>query len=569
MKRRSIKHALVCSAVICAFTACTDVWEEHYQPNPDLNANMNLWEIIKNEEDLTNFAAFLEVTGYDTLLQENRFYTVWAPTNDAEFFKNNPIEKIKTASKSEREAYRKELIENHIADYSHVAGGIKQEDEDNLVKMLNGKYNRFENVSGSFTFKGVKLASENQIAKNGVLHKIGGYAAYTPSIWEQLQKDTSLESLYAYVAKDYKREYDENASIKGSVVDGIQEILDSAFRITNPWWNNHGYLNREDSSYTMFALNNEAWIKMQDMVKSYFVYPDSSVYDGISDSIAKDLVARHLVFSDKVNSKRYPKGDTLVSNYNMAYSWEKHLTFSGAELDKLYGAVVKTIDVSNGKLNIVDDIIYNPFKCWHDTIRVEGESLANISGEVDQMKNAFKEVKYLDKDEDRELYDLISNRAIGVFKTEGNKQPTFVFNIPNVLSACYKVSIVLLPPQLIDNDSSFIKPNKFTAKITYRGAEKQEEIALGTFISDSSKIDKIVLHECLKIPVCEYKMKDIKGAEKPVTKLTIASALEPGGRGGSGDYSGSTRDSAKWKYDTWYRIDQVIFEPVEDNSANE
>ena len=61
MKRRNIKHALVCCAVACAFTACTDVWEEHYQPNPDLNAAEDLWTIIKADDELRNFAALRNV----------------------------------------------------------------------------------------------------------------------------------------------------------------------------------------------------------------------------------------------------------------------------------------------------------------------------------------------------------------------------------------------------------------------------------------------------------------------------------------------------------------------------
>ena len=54
----------------------------------------------------------------------------------------------------------KEFVENHIADYRHVAGGKLA--EDNLVKMLNGKFLRFENASGPFTFKGIALKESNE-----------------------------------------------------------------------------------------------------------------------------------------------------------------------------------------------------------------------------------------------------------------------------------------------------------------------------------------------------------------------------------------------------------------------
>ena len=105
MKRKNIISTLACSIVALAFTACTDVWEEHYQPNPELNADETLWELISNDPQLTKFASFLEATGYDTLLSKNRCYTVWAPVNDAEFFKTHSVE---GASRVLLNEYRKE-----------------------------------------------------------------------------------------------------------------------------------------------------------------------------------------------------------------------------------------------------------------------------------------------------------------------------------------------------------------------------------------------------------------------------------------------------------------------------
>lgn len=546
MKRKNIISTLACSIAALAFTACADVWEEHYQPNPELNATETLWDLIEDDPELSEFKAYLKATGYDTLLRKNRFYTVWAPVNGAEYFKNHSAEDKQMVSE-----YRKELVENHIADYSHVAGGKLA--EDNLVKMLNGKYISFENASGNCTFKGVKLSPEsNKTAKNGILHKIEGYADFTANIWEQLAKEESLDSLYSFLFKDYKREPNWGASVQGPMVDGQIVYLDTAWTVTCPWFNSLGQLNREDSSYTMFALTNNAWNEMYETAKTYFTY--SAGYkdgDSLQDALVKELMCRNLVFSDKVN-KKYENGnsqipyDTLVSNYNLAFTYEP-LVFAGEEVKALYNGA-RTLALSNGTLNIVDQVNYDPLKCWHDTIRSEAENLlGGISDELDEYKNCEKVFKWIDKDSVK-LYNSVSGGALAVFdgKTEN---PSLRVKINNVLSACYRVKLVVLPPQIINSyDTLYIKPNKFTATLTCGNAEvanASQDIVLGrkdscvtyqgTVYSDPTRIDTIELVpldenmkptgvDYVEIPVCEYNVESkLNGTLQ--TKLNIVSTL--------------------------------------------
>lgn len=544
-----------------AFTACTDVWEDHYLPNPELNSNETLWDLINNDPQLTNFVSFLEATGYDTLLQKNRSYTVWAPVNDAEFFKTHSVE---GASRTQLNEYRKELVENHIADYSHVAGGIL--DEDNLIKMLNGKYIRFENTSGKFAFKGVLLKENefNKSAKNGVLHKIDGYASFTANIWEQLSKEESLDSLYNFLFKDYSRTPNWNASVQGPMDDGKPVILDTAWQITCPWFEKYssrylGNLNREDSSYTMFALTNRAWDEMFNVVKEYFVYAEDYVEgDSVQEALVKELMCSNLVFSDKVN-KPYANNDpnvpydTLISNFNYATTYEP-LTFGGDEVKALYNGAT-SLSLSNGTLNIVDEVNYDPLKCWHDTIRVEAENLSGgYTGEENAVLNEYTGAEKIYKviDKDSLLYDYVSNGAVGIFKNEYDN-PELNFKLKNVLSARYRVKVVVLPPHIIDPyDTLYVKPNKFYATLTCGSRESKTstmDIVLGRkdscntyqrfIFSDPTKIDTIDLVpldgrtflplgvDYVEIPVCEYQEESkLNGTYQ--TKLNITSCLGAG-----------------------------------------
>jgi hypothetical protein len=77
MKRKNIVFkALTCGLASLAMTACTDIWDSHYQSKPELNATETLWDLIQADAELNQFEAYVEATGYAEVLKQNRFYTV-------------------------------------------------------------------------------------------------------------------------------------------------------------------------------------------------------------------------------------------------------------------------------------------------------------------------------------------------------------------------------------------------------------------------------------------------------------------------------------------------------------
>ena len=199
MKRKNIVlKALTCSIASLAFTACTDIWDSHYQPKPELNATETLWDLIEADPELSQFAEYAKATGYNEILSQNRFYTVWAPVNGSEFYTTHSLEGVTDSLLS---VYQFEFIENHVADYNHTASGNMS---NNAIKMLNGKYNRFEGSADNYTFKNAVVKTANIAAKNGLLHKTADHAIFTANIWEQLAKIDSISLL-----NDFLKSYDE------------------------------------------------------------------------------------------------------------------------------------------------------------------------------------------------------------------------------------------------------------------------------------------------------------------------------------------------------------------------
>ena len=165
MKRKSIYRILACCTIVCAFTACTDVWDEHYKMDDSMlgqTGDSYLWELIKDDPDLEEFSALLKATGYDTLLMTNRSYTIWAPVDGSGFI---DVATLGQATKEQLDAYRKEIVENHIANYVHAASGIRdKEDRKNyaMVEMLNTKKYDFESVAlNEYTFDGIAIDASN------------------------------------------------------------------------------------------------------------------------------------------------------------------------------------------------------------------------------------------------------------------------------------------------------------------------------------------------------------------------------------------------------------------------
>ena len=181
---------------------------------------------------MDDFEELLRATGYDEVLQQERSYTVWAPSSLSDLL---DVSSLSTASDSLLAVYRKEIVENHIANYSQVAGGIRdKEDKKNYkrVKVLNGKSYHFEgSVSNAYSFAGQQLRSSNVVATNGVLHKLDKGVLFSANIWEQMAKEPSISTLYRFLNSKTDTIFDVSASTPGSIIDGQQHYLDSVFRI--------------------------------------------------------------------------------------------------------------------------------------------------------------------------------------------------------------------------------------------------------------------------------------------------------------------------------------------------
>jgi len=547
MKKGIIKTLAFGAIVALAFTACNDTWNEHYQEKSELNSTETLWDIISSKGELSEFAALLKRTGYDNLLKQNRYYTIWAPKNGFSY------------SEANDSLLQVEFVENHIADYRYNASGILDE---NLVKMINGKYIYFDGAGSNYTFKGKTLTEKNIPAKNGVLHVIDGYAGFTANIWEQLAKVDSLSEINSFL-KSFNIDYfDQANSVQGPIVNGQITYLDSVVTLQNEWFSRIGYLAREDSSYYMIAPTNKAWREMYNKALSYFVYPTTKVGgDSLQRLNAASAMCRHLVFSRVANGLKVTEDpqtkDSLFSNWYQTRhaSYPDKVTFRGDEYRNLYSNLVEKDELSNGSLYITDTYNFDPIKCWHDTIKIEGEDMINI-----EVSSGTADMASIPRDS-VDIYRHFSRGAYGIYApTASTGNPKLEISVNKVLSAPYLVKCVFVPANIIDKTAT-TQPNKFTVQMKYVDLEgKTKTLAMGTKIfnwTDScyNKLDTVTFipqnleeaHSYFRFPTNEY---DLSTSEISQTKLIITSALT----------------SREKDYDRTFRIDCIILEPIDEDT---
>lgn len=575
-RKNSIQNLLGCGLAALAITACSDVWDNHYNVDPTIGSNTteSLWDLIAADPDLTEFADQLKRVGYDTVLSKNRYYTVWAPmngflpnaTNDG-ILENDSLMEI-------------ELIQNHIANYSHIGKGSQ---EKNKVEMLNKKLIDFVGSNGNYTFKGIPLVKANTPAKNGILHRIGGngeYATFAPNIWEYFDKNEQITKFRDYIKSFTEYSINEKESVVGPLVDGQVSYLLKVLDEENIWWKHLGEFANEDSSYTVIVPTNDAWDEMYELTKKYYVMDDrtpAAVRDSLQEYYALNTICKHLSFS---NTMQKDEGrDSLISNYALVLGGQRYPTatsqvvFRYEEKDLLFEDEIESVELSNGSVHIVNKLNYSPFKCWHDTITEEAEFLdiEEIEDEAELKKATYSSTSYTHRDTINNTSKTTSFFVARPLQRSGAIKATF--NISGVLSAKYRIKLVVVPaiceyPELLDIYSteeidSIFKPTKFKVQLTYPNAKgKATKQQLGTYVRNSSNpavMDTIVLNPAIDESADKFSTEDytftfpsceaiLSSNEVPLTTIQIQA---------------NARSSELDKYDRTLRIDCIILEPVE------
>ena len=475
------------------------------------SADKTLWENISAKGELSDFAQVLQTVGYDAVLNAPTTYTVWAPVNGT-------FNKDSLMALAQNTATRKKVIEqfvyDHVANYSH----FESNPSDTVVYMLSKKLIHFTGKNtGSLTFDGKTINwgvdAFNTPSSNGLLYTLNGMVPFRPNAYENFFADKSQYGISdshfnAYVKRYEKVILDEDASVRGEIVDGNQVYDDSVTVTTNSFITSRQHLNaelnNEDSLYTVIVPTDAAWQKAYDKIKSYYNYITPIKYQNLkstsvdfsgkkggtcpatstgkatilaatagveannpatlsaapsdaeiqdtkaywTDSIAKRWIVLNTAYSE--NNKKY--NSKFVSGAAFAESDTLYST-SGNKLTNLPNLDKVTVlkqQLSNGHARIVNEYPFRASETYAPVIKTRTpDRVVSTSGYTYDLfavdRNFFSD-SFCKLDDDE-----VNLKYVRASIPEGsNYAPEMDFYLPNVLSTTYDIYAVVVPPIDVD-----------------------------------------------------------------------------------------------------------------------
>ena len=495
---KNIKKVALSLVLPMALVSCTEVWNEHYDvDNQKQNAENTLWKEIESHPELQGFAECLKQYGYDKMLDGDQIFTVFAPQGDLDVAKLSS-EKVKV-----------EVLENHIARFAHSANKATV---DKSVMMLNEKLLDFTVAGEGYTLGNIALAETNIVAKNGVLHIVKSQVPFFYNVWEYLTTDSAYSTICDYLYSFDEYELDEESSVKGPIVDGLQTYVDSVLVSYNKMRMLLGDLNDEDSTYTMILPTNKAWDAAYQRIAPYYVYRGKTVdRDSLQDYYTKQSIVSDLIFSHTVQKSMT---DSLISTSLNVF----HNPFDYILSD--YNSMEDGIVCSNGKVFVVDELRHAPWDSWHAPLQVEAERITGHKVSETTGIEYSRTMKNTDP-----LYNKVSKSAyleVISKKLYQANAPSVDFYIWNTLAASYDVKVVFLPQHLATDKSYGINPVHLAAEVSFiNEKDKTQKVKLveakDSVFVDPTRIDTVTLGT-VTFPVTTY------GEEKASTTLTLKSA---------------------------------------------
>lgn len=505
-------------AAMFAATSCSDFSDYNETPSTgNMSADKTLWENISQNENLSDFAALVKKAGFDAALSQSHFYTVWAPANgtfDAQALMAEDSTKL-----------LKEFVKNHIAEYNHVISGAIDE----RIKVLNEKSYDFVG-DGAYSYDGLNITTLNQPSANGIMHILNGAAQFYPNIYEQATSATGLDidSVVKYFKHYEIQTLDTKNSVLGPTVNGKQTYIDSVMTVTNTAFDMlKAEVSKEDSSYTMLAPTNEAWVAQYNKVKKYYNYigttsaqdlneaksttsaPTSTVtidpaYQ--SDSMAVLRVVCNLFYN---NNNYY--NDWLKEEGKQPYDTLKSTTYGYfTNPEEIMAHTISKLKMSNGEFRIVDSLAFRPWEAWATPLTISPYTSKVWTGATTTVlvnSDLFEEIGY------KPQYDNQSSlRYLWVAPLSGLGKPQMDVKLYDVLSTTYNIYLVLAPSEDLgvdDDGNQFRKANNLNFELSYCDAKgKLQTKKLNQNVENNpNKVDTVAVGT-FTFPVAYYGLGD-------------------------------------------------------------
>ena len=524
------------------FTGCKDQWNDHYETSPAETANGSLWESLAGNADLSNFASVVQACGYDRTLSSNQTFTVFAPTNSsfsAEEAKSLIDSYQSQAAKGVRmndNTVIRRFVQNHIAQYRHPVSSFTEE----TITLMNNKYahitaDRIDNRM---------LLSKNSLNANGLLFTLDGKMDYTPNVFESLEMEEQLDSVFGFLNSHSVYLFDESQSVPGEIIDGETHYLDSVTVFQNDLLNLLGLINSEDSAYIMVAPVNSEWDRLVAEYEPYFNYAnnvpkrDSLIYTNTRMAIIRGAFFSRTLNSDAALQDSAVSTQALTSVMRQALGIdEAYYVYKNPYADGGVFSGTETVACSNGEMLKATTFNIPKTQTFVQKIKEEAEN----SQYLDTLINAVDPVTIQQVSYNNPFYSQVSgNSFIEVVPSTPSDKVVIGFKVHGLLANVkYDIYAVFAPATAADTLATAETEKEVKVISRLRQTDQNGVITSPPFrypkTIDGKTVDEVLLMSGTKITTCG------SGLNNSNVWLEIQSNTE-----------GAT-----------LRIDHIIFKPVE------
>jgi len=156
------------ASLLLALYSCEKRWEEHYEDEPE-TINMNVWDAIQQNPDLSLFVQYVKEFKYDTLFLNNDTYSVFVPENEA------------MTAYTDTGTVTASLLDYHISRHFIQSRNVKGKKK---IQTFAEKFAFFENAGSEIYFDDIKVQVESPLYLNGKFFILDQVALPKPNLYE-------------------------------------------------------------------------------------------------------------------------------------------------------------------------------------------------------------------------------------------------------------------------------------------------------------------------------------------------------------------------------------------------
>lgn len=358
--------------LIAGLFSCENRWEEHYQSQPE-TVNMNVWDAVQQDPDLSLFVQYMKEFKYDTLFLSDHPYTLFIPNNQA----FTALLDTGTVTRS--------MLDYHVSLHYIQSRNVKGKKK---IQTLAEKFALFENTGSDLYFDNIALQFESPLYLNGKFFVMDRVAVPLPNLYEFFSVENPVLTQYInsfdsiILDKELSRPvgFDEFGN---TVYDSVSEIInifeEEFFPVSEEFRNKTATIvfPREDD-YN--AALTEMAMALGDLYQDYSDIPKAWQYDvlipyllerGVFENMIEPLEFIPPPLPDTLKMKNI-LGDSVYVYYEPV---DKALCSNGYAYNYANFAVPDTLFTGSTRIegeSLLEEIGINKF-AWLDEVKVTSD----------------------------------------------------------------------------------------------------------------------------------------------------------------------------------------------------